>query len=194
MTKPLIILDFDGTLIDCKELHQEGFRQAVLSQCPDALYSDDEVEGLPTTAKISYLQAKGIPIDNHVNHLKQLHTMEHMNEYIIYNSDLHDILNALCVEYTVSLATNGRKEFIDRALDILDLTMFHSVYTPDDAPSKPDTFMFEQCMNEANVTYSETIIVEDSPMGIQCAISTGAKVVTVSCQADTIEYLETLLP
>jgi HAD superfamily hydrolase (TIGR01509 family) len=193
MTKPLLILDFDGTLVDCKELHQEGFRQAVLSQYPDALYTNYEVEGLPTTAKISYLQAKGFPIDNHINYLKQLHTVANMNKYIVYNSELHDILNALCVEYTVSLATNGRKEFIDRALEILDLTMFHSIYTPNDGPSKPDTFMFDQCMKEANVTHSDTIIVEDSPMGIQCAISTGATVVTVTCQADTIIFLQSLL-
>jgi len=194
MIKPLIILDFDGTLVDCKELHQDGFRQAVLTQCPDALYSDDEVEGLPTTAKISYLQAKGFPIDNHVNYLKQLHTVAHMDKYIVYNSDLHDVLNALCVEYTVSLASNGRREFIDRALEILDLTMFHSIYTPNDGHSKPDIWMFKQCMIEANSTINSTTIVEDSPMGIQCAISTGATVVTVTCQADTIVYLQSLLP
>jgi len=194
MIKPLIILDFDGTLVDCKELHQVGFRQAVLTQCPDALYLDDEVEGLPTTAKISYLQAKGLPIDNHINYLKQLHTVAHMDKYIVYNSDLHAVLSALCVEYTVSLASNGRKEFIDRALEILDLTMFHSIYTPNDGPSKPDIWMFKQCMIEANSSPNSTTIVEDSPMGIQCAISTGATVVTVTCQADTIVYLQSLLP
>ena len=40
-----IIFDFDGTLADCKELHQVAFRNALELVCPEAVYKDEEIEG-----------------------------------------------------------------------------------------------------------------------------------------------------
>jgi len=46
-----LIFDLDGTLVDCKQLHQDGFRWAVTTQIPNIEYTDHEVEGKPTTEK-----------------------------------------------------------------------------------------------------------------------------------------------
>ena len=47
-----IILDLDGTMVDCKQLHQDGFRWAISTLAPEAKYTNEELEGLPTTTKI----------------------------------------------------------------------------------------------------------------------------------------------
>ena len=52
MSIKTIIFDFDGTLADCKELHQQAFRNAVITVCDGAEYDDELVEGRPTREKL----------------------------------------------------------------------------------------------------------------------------------------------
>jgi len=190
--KPLIIFDFDGTLVDCKALHQTGFRQAVLSQMPTAQFTDVEVEGMPTTEKIDYLCSKGIMITDEINQIKQQHTIDNIHDYIMYNIELKAELHTLSRHYNISLATNGRHDFIQRALGILDIWTWDSLYTPDHGPAKPDTWMFDQCMIDTGNTPETTIIFEDSPMGIACAKETGATVIEVTDAADTLNKIKEL--
>ena len=58
-TVNLLILDYDGTLADCKELHQQAFRKACMKVNNAIRYTNEEVEGMPTFVKIDYLKAKG---------------------------------------------------------------------------------------------------------------------------------------
>ena len=67
-----IIFDFDGTLADCKELHQRAFRNALNSVCPEVEYTDEEIEGRPTREKIRILHSKGYEFNgDKLNELKQ---------------------------------------------------------------------------------------------------------------------------
>ena len=84
MNKPLIIFDLDGTLVDCKELHQRAFRSAV----GDLMYADEEVEGLPTSKKIEYLQSQGMRVPSDAWEQKQRLTFEVMEDFIQYNDRL----------------------------------------------------------------------------------------------------------
>ena len=65
----LLIFDLDGTLVDCKELHQIAFRKAVEQQVPGADFDDDLIEGLPTTEKIKVLK----DTEDYNNHSIDLH-------------------------------------------------------------------------------------------------------------------------
>ena len=95
-----IIFDFDGTLADCKELHQGAFRGAVESVCPDALFTDEEIEGRPTREKIRILHAKGYEFNgDKLNQLKQAETQAHLEKYIVFNVELFDLLHN-CLLYT----------------------------------------------------------------------------------------------
>ena len=38
-----VIFDFDGTLADCKKLHQDGFRAAVKKYAPDLNFDDEDI-------------------------------------------------------------------------------------------------------------------------------------------------------
>ena len=185
----MLIFDLDGTLVDCKELHQQGFRSAVKEVCPQAKFEDFEVEGLPTTKKIEYLRSKGYIIPDHVDNLKKIHTNKNLDKYIFFNPDLYEHIQRLYKKYPLCLASNSRSEFLFRCMNILNLWHFAAVFSRDYGPAKPDPWMYNECMRICNVTPEQTVIFEDSPVGIKGAIKTGAKVVEIKDSNDLIRKL-----
>lgn len=190
-----IIFDFDGTLADCKELHQGAFRGAIESLCPDAEYTDEELEGRPTREKIRILHSKGYAFNgDKLNLLKQAETQRHLEKYIQFDVHLFDIINELSQQYKLCVASNATELFVHRSLEILQIKhLFVKINTATDFPAKPDTTTFEDCMRYTNSNYMNTLIVEDSPVGIQCATATGCQVLEVANSADTIYKLKDLI-
>lgn len=191
--KPLIIFDLDGTLVDCKGLHQWCFRKAVEDVNQSVEFTDQEVEGMPTKDKIKYLRSKGHFIPNTVNDIKQRYTVEHVKDHVKYSKEFKEALYALTKYYNLSLASNARKEFVLTVLRITDLWPWSCFLTPDYGPSKPDPWMFKQCMHSSFATEHTTMIFEDSPLGIECAKSTGAMVVEVEDSSDTLKKIKQIL-
>ena len=190
-----IIFDFDGTLADCKELHQGAFRGAIESLCPEAEFTDEELEGRPTREKIRILHAKGYAFNgDKLNELKQAETQRHLEKYIQFNVHLFDIINELSKHYKLCVASNATELFVHRSLEILQIKhLFVKINTATDFPAKPDTTTFEDCMRYTNSNYMNTLIVEDSPVGIQCATATGCQVLEVVNATDTIYKLKDLI-
>ena len=190
-----IIFDFDGTLADCKRLHQRAFRQAIEALCPVAEYTDEQVEGLPTTEKIKQLNLMGYQFDGvELNKLKQRETQRNLPEYIVYDPELNQLMMELCKGYNLCLATNATAEFIDRSLNILNIgDLFDIVCTASTNTPKPSTEMFEQCMQHTGSERATTLIFEDSPMGIACAYSSGAQVIEVTGVEHTKQEMRLLL-
>ena len=184
-----LIFDLDGTLVDCKQLHQEGFRWAVTKQDPGVIYLDEEVEGLPTTEKIKYLRNKGYNITDSVDELKREHTRAHINEYVKYNPRIAEQFDRLYTKYKLCLASNSRSEFVFKCLNILQLWQFECVFSRDYGPAKPNTWMYDECMRITNSKPNNTIIFEDSPLGIKGAKDTGATVIEIKDSYDLIEKL-----
>ena len=88
-TVNLLILDYDGTLADCKELHQQAFRKACMKVNNAIRYTDEEVEGMPTFVKIDYLKAKGYQFDETLlMDLKQEYTMNDISKYVKFDQEL----------------------------------------------------------------------------------------------------------
>ena len=75
----------------------------------------------------------------------------------------------------------------------LKIWQLECVYTRDYGPSKPDPWMYNQCMRVTGSNSTNTIIFEDSDVGVQGAKATGAKVVPVKNSIDLIEKLEKLI-
>lgn len=188
----LLIFDLDGTLVDCKALHQIAFRKAVLQQVPYAEYDDDEVEGLPTTDKIKVLQNKGFPVTMEIDKLKRDWTRDQIENYIFSDHLLHKAMTRLdkSGKYTMAVCSNSRNEFMLKCLSILDLWKFDLVYSRDHGKPKPDPWMFQQCIDITGIPVSDTYIFEDSPVGIEAANATGANVIEVTDSRDLIRKLD----
>lgn len=187
-----LIFDFDGTIADCKELHQDAFRRAVRQVCPHADYDDELVEGRPTREKIRILHTLGFNFNgDKLNEIKQAITQQHLPQFITYDQDLYDQFKRLSTRYKLCLATNATEFFINRSLEIMNIKQFFAkINTATDFPAKPDPITFLDCMRHTGSGPSTTIIFEDSEVGIQCARATGASVVEVANVKDTLEKMK----
>ena len=180
MNKPLLIFDFDGTLADCKELHQDAFRQAALEVCPGIEYQDEELEALPTKQKIKLLLDKGFVFDaDKLFEIKQHLTMANIYKYIGHDYELVKLLENLKKDYQICVNSNATRTFVDKCLSIMKLNLFDLVCTATEFPSKPDTFMYEHTIKWSHNTPDSTTIFEDSEVGINAAKETGARVIEV---------------
>tara|TARA_B100000900_G_scaffold416160_1_gene449607 strand:- start:4844 stop:5419 length:576 start_codon:yes stop_codon:yes gene_type:complete len=189
----LIIFDLDGTLVDCKELHQAGFRWAVEQQVPGAEFNNEDVEGMPTTEKIRKLQQMGIPVTAEIDQIKKEHTRAHVEEYIKFNPQLKQLFDRLYIKYKLSLCSNSRSEFVFKCLNVLQLWQFESVFSRDYGPAKPDPWMYNSAMEISGVTPDQTIIFEDSPVGVEAAKRSGAFVIEVEDSQDLMSRVADLL-
>ena len=195
-----IIFDLDGTLADCKELHQIAFRDAVMALCPTAKYEDEDIEGRPTREKIRILHTMGYEFNgDKLNEIKQAQTQDRLEEYVKYNEPLCNEMLRLQKKYKLCCASNATANFLHRGLKIMQLHhrgdgnhVFTKINTATDFPAKPDTTTFFDCMRWTKSTPDNTIIFEDSIVGIQCALATGCTTIRVVDVAHTIEEMRKL--
>lgn len=188
-----LIFDLDGTLADCKELHQAAFRSAVSLHCPDAVYQDEAIEGLPTREKIKYLQQQGYTFDSSkLNQTKQEYTQQHIGDYVIFNPDLEQEIIRLSKKYKVCLASNATQQFVYKSLDILKITSYFTlINTATQYPAKPDPLTFVDCMTACASNSFNTVVFEDSEVGILAAEKVVVKnnVIRVRNAADTLRII-----
>lgn len=187
-----LIFDLDGTLVDCKELHQFAFRESILYYCPECEYNDEQVEGRPTLEKVRIIKSLGYNFNiDKVNQMKQMLTQRHINEYVQFNQELHSELYRLKERHKLTLASNATELFVNRVLEITKLKqLFEVINTATDFPPKPDPFTYIDCMRKTDSTSENTIIFEDSPIGIAGANNTGAKVIEVLDSKDLVKKLK----
>ena len=75
---------------------------------------------------------------------------------------------------------------------ILKIWQLECVYTRDYGPAKPNPWMYQECMRVTGSDSSNTIIFEDSDIGIKGAKASGARVVPIKNSTDLIEKLRKL--
>lgn len=189
-----IIFDFDGTLADCKKLHQDAFREAMQQLCPGSEYKDTDIEGRPTTEKIKIMHTMGYQFNgDKLNEIKQSITQENLDKYVIYNDELYSEMLRLSKKYKLCLASNATTLFVHKSLKILKIEdLFLKINTATDFPAKPDITTFINCMGIAGSDSATTLIFEDSEVGIQGAKIVTPNVIEVKDVEDTITQMRKL--
>ena len=163
----LLIFDLDGTLVDCKTLHQRAFRWAINRD-----YDEELLEGLPTKRKIEILTSMGWDIDgDKVAEIKQQWTFAHIQNYVKPNPDLKETVAQLRDDgWDVAICSNATQKFVNTCLQILEIkSLINSgIYTATDNWAKPATDMWHTCdqfWGKRGLIH----IYEDSPVGILVA-------------------------
>lgn len=190
----LIISDFDGVLMDLKEIHFEALNRALEPIGKEFIISTEEhvklFDGLSTKRKLKLLsELKGFPLDKfeQVNDLKQQFTVELLTSFLKINYDIVDVLTLLKEEgYLFYVASNAIKHTIELGLEKLGIAhLVDKVYSNQDVKnSKPNSEIYLKCMADAGVNPSETIIIEDSKHGREAAVKSGAHVCGVDDSFD----------
>jgi HAD superfamily hydrolase (TIGR01509 family) len=196
MTIKLIVFDLDGTLVESRDMHYRTLNDALPL---DYRLSMDEhlstYDGLPTKKKLELLtKLKGLPVELHNNiwETKQEFTTHEIQRYE-RDARICEVLASLKrLGYLVYIASNctwknasliiSKKGFMEH------IDWF--VTNEDVRRPKPSPEMYLSCMARANVSPSECLIVEDSPIGKESALKSGGTLHSVSCPSDvTLESI-----
>ena len=173
----LIIVDLDGTLFDTKDVNYHAYRDALAFYGYDIDYDyyckfcngRHYLEFLPqiTTTDETILTAI---------HKKKKKAYRKYLDKAILNRGLVDIIRLMKAEYKTAVVTTASKENCGDILKKFKLEkLFDLVLTHDDiSESKPDPEGFLKAMRYCDATPEETIIFEDSEVGLLAAESSAA--------------------
>jgi HAD superfamily hydrolase (TIGR01509 family) len=189
----LIVFDLDGVLLDSKEIHfnalnlaldEFGDNYIILRHEQDTVY-----EGLTTNAKLHILtETKGLPKELHrdVWQRKQEYSAV-LFESISPDEDLVSLFKFIKSRgIKIAVASNSIRKTLDTCLKFLGVVNYvdYSLSNEDVEYPKPDPQIYNQCMSHFGVGPENTVIFEDSEIGLRSAFGTGARVEKVINRKD----------
>ena len=184
----LVIFDLDGVLIDSRELHYDALNDALRKVGEEFVITREEhlskYDGLNTTKKLKMLtEQKGLPVSvyDQVWKDKQDATFNLVRgfckEYM-----LQTIFRQIKARgYKIAVASNSIRETVKLSLlsiGVMD-EVDYFVSNEDVSRTKPYPEMYWKCMTALNALPKNTIIVEDSHIGRQGALDSGAHLLAV---------------
>jgi len=193
----LVVFDLDGVLLDFCEVHYEALNDAIDQVAgSDFCISREEHEsmynGRSTRAKLVMLaEKKGLSptLFDKIFDRKQTLTANAVAR-VSPSPVLQSMLTQLRGKgYQVVCATNCIRATLDAALAALgisDLFTF-TVSNEDVRAPKPDPEIYTLCHQKAGVSAHDTVIFEDSPIGLAAARASGSRVVCVPSPASLTE-------
>ena len=184
----LIIFDMDGVLVDACEWHKDALNQALIEIC-NIFITDEEhytkYNGLPTKIKLKKLVELNIIKEEDIEkieNLKQNKTINIINEKAFQRQEKIELLQYLKKNnYFIACYTNSIRNTAELMLEKTGiLHLFDLLITNQDVKNpKPDSEGYDKIINFFNLTPQQTLIVEDSPKGLEAAIRTGSSVCMV---------------
>ena len=179
----LVIFDLDGVIIDSRELHFDALNEALRKVGEQYVITKEEhlsvYDGLNTTRKLQMLsESKGLPTDkfNQIWKDKQKATFELLPN-APKNPSIRFIIEQLKLrDWKIAVASNSIRETIRLALYHANILPYvdYIVSNEDVFNPKPFPEMYWKCMSALKALPKDTIIVEDSHIGREGALNSGA--------------------
>lgn len=200
--KKLIIFDLDGVLLDAKEAHFHCLNEALAEVDYKYMITPDQhvsrFDGLSTAAKLKILHdERGLPMEcmSDINKRKQELTLKWIEDCVYPDQELVDMFKLLNKKKVdIAVASNSIEKTVVTALNSLNLIQYVSrIYSNQDVEFiKPNPSVYLKAMSDFGVTPENTLIVEDSAVGREAALLSGAKILPVKNPYDTIDYFNWL--
>ena len=189
----LIIFDLDGVLIDSRDMHYRALNQALSRIHSSYIISQEEhlssYDGLPTSKKLKMLtDKKGLPLDKHqqVWEDKQKETIKIFSE-LSPDLELIEYCKILKEQnFFITVASNSIRNTVKLVLLKLGILEYidYFVSNEDVSRNKPFPEMYWKCMTICNALPKNTVIFEDSHIGRQGALDSGANLISVENRID----------
>jgi HAD superfamily hydrolase (TIGR01509 family) len=189
----LIIFDLDGVLIESRELHFDALNAALRKVGEEFVISREEhlstYDGLNTTRKLEMLsEQKGLDRKyfNQVWEDKQQSTFELLYKFPINHTAKYIITQLKMRGWKVAVASNSIRETVRIALNAIGILGDVDYYVSNEDVKRPKPYpeMYWKCMVALNALPKDTLIIEDSHIGRQAAIDSGANLFPVENAAD----------
>jgi HAD superfamily hydrolase (TIGR01509 family) len=197
MRTRLVVFDLDGVLLDFCEVHYETLNQSIeeVAGATFCIPREDHIStynGRSTRDKLSLLaKQKGLQPElfEAIFNRKQQLTCEAIAR-IPTSESLQSILNTLQSRgYIIACATNCIRTTLDATLTALGIRhLFDFTISNEDVKHpKPAGDIYHLCQARAGVLPNETMVFEDSPIGIAAAHSSGSRVTCVPTPSSLTE-------
>ena len=175
-SKCSLIMDFDGTIADTSEIHNQAFKEIFTEYSIEFEYK--ELAGMSTKDAISKsLNIAKIKINTSIIN-KLVLKKQNTARDLIKSTDLLtsipgsiDFIKWAKQFFHLSIASSGSRETVKLALDKLGIHEYFKIIvcSEDVQRSKPEPDIFIETMNKGNFKRQECIIFEDSDAGIKAA-------------------------
>jgi HAD superfamily hydrolase (TIGR01509 family) len=191
----LVIFDLDGVLIDSRELHYHALNDALREIDEKYIINREEhlslYDGLNTTKKLKMLtEKKGLDPKYYdvIWSNKQEATFEQIKN-IPKNKRLIELFSVIKdTGYKIAIASNSIRETVKLSLLSIGVFEYVDYYVSNEDVKRPKPFpeMYWKCMTTLNALPKNTIIIEDSHIGRQGAIDSGAHLLPVENAKEVI--------
>ena len=186
----LVIFDLDGVLLDSRLIHwgalNAGLRNVAGEQYVISMDEHTSLyDGLPTTKKLKMLtEKKGLPVHLYDDVWKE----KQRATIVLYETRVEKdyALIQHCKKLAdnnikIAVASNSIRKTMQIALIRLGIIEYvdYFISNEDVKKSKPYPEMYWKCMEALNAIPSTTVIFEDSHIGRQGAIDSGAHMIPV---------------
>lgn len=190
----LVIFDLDGVLIESRELHYQALNEALSYVGLEYVITREEhlstYDGLSTTRKLKMLtERKGLPVSEYdrIWESKQAATFDLIKEFG-EEQRLKEMFQWIknTAGYRIAVASNSIRETVKLALLSIGVLEYVDYYVSNEdvTRSKPYPEMYWKCMTALNALPKNTIIIEDSHIGRQGALDSGAHLLPVENAAE----------
>jgi len=193
----------DGVLVDACEWHRVALNEALKEVCDYEISLEDHYNifnGIPTKTKLKKLNELGIVKEDcfeKIEALKQEKTIDIINKFAKERQEKIDLLKYIKSKglktacYTNSIRMTAelmlKKTGVLNFLDLL-------ITNQDVKNPKPDPEGYLLVLKNLNILDNNTIIIEDSPKGLQAATLSGCRVLKVNSPEDVnIELIKDIL-
>lgn len=179
----LIIFDLDGVLVDLKDIHFDALNKALVDVgCNSIAYSSHikYFDGLPTRTKLQKLEVDS-SLTKRIIALKNRYTNENLSELLPDLRLRGELEKFIQAGYKLAVASNATSFTVLTVLKALGIAhcFSHTCGNDQVTNTKPHPEMYFNCMTALGVAPDESVIVEDSRVGREGAMRTGAFVVGI---------------
>lgn len=190
--KNYFLFDLDGTLVDLEQLNYTCFAEATQKVTGKALSFEEYMKYMAGVGSVGgftrYFSSVGISsvdVEQVVagyRERKKYYLENHFEESVkVKLGALEYIKQLRDLGKKIALGTSTHKFF---ALTIIEKSglklLFDEIVTVNDvARTKPYTDIYDEALRRLGGNKAETVIFEDSPNGVQCAVNTGIDFIVV---------------
>lgn len=173
----LAVFDLDGTLFDTSEVNFQAYSVAATKLG----YKLDRIKFMEVFVGKNYKQFLPLLGISKEEELQQVHEEKknayiHCLQYAHKNEQLFQLIDCLRSEYIIALATTASRKNTEEILGYFGVSnLFDYKITQEDTSKlKPNPECYFMAMELAGITPLNTIIFEDSDVGIEAGQASGA--------------------
>lgn len=179
MKTKLAIFDLDGTLFDTRKVNYQAYKLALDAYGVPLDYEEfaSMFNGRLYKTYMPQLMGDVIGTDENIEdaHNRKIKEYPKFLKDAVKNESLFAMIDCMKDEFHIALVTTGATENVYQILDYFNVRdKFELILTQNDVEKKkPDPEGFLKAMKQFNVAAENTIVFEDSDVGLKAAKAAG---------------------